>query len=149
MMPSKGSKTSRAKVKLVHFIVCDEVRIEAKTHKAIYIGVYNGTIIGGADPVVLDRLTLIFAFRSLAEPRPSTARLELSGPKGSALPPALTFLLRPENPEIDTSSIIAELRTIQLATGRYTATLRLNDTDELRGEFDVRSEPEVIARRRE
>lgn len=146
-MPSRRRTrpTPTPNVELGFFLVCDEVRIEAGSNKGIFIGVYTGPIIGNIDPLPLDRLTLVFSFRK-AKDRARTARLELLNGRGEAVLPAFTFELT--RTEDDMSVVMAEVRQQQFHAGTYTARLTIDGATELTGKFDVRIDPDLIARRR-
>lgn len=135
-----------ANVELIYFVVCDEVRIEAQTNKGIFLGVFNGVVIGAADPVVVDRMTFVFAFRHASTYKPTAATMTFSGPAADALP-SVTFDIS-NAADANSSIVMAEVRKVRLPTGVYSVALIVDGEWELRGRFDVRADASLMAQRK-
>ena len=133
--------SSQPDVELLFFIVCDEVRVEAKTMKGIYIGVYTGVIVAPA-PLKMDRLTLLFAIRHKGPYKPATATMTIAGP---AQLPSFRFGIQDDS-TLDTSIVMAELKRVELPAGEYVVTLAFENGAEFKGRFDVVIDPDIAAR---
>jgi hypothetical protein len=134
-------------VELTFFIVCDEIRFEAQTNKAMLLGVYTGLLIGRTDPVPLDRITFVFAFSHAVTYRPQIAKLKLTAAPSLDVLPIATFDISAANATDAAGLIMAEFRNVKLPSGEYVMTLVLDDSVELHGKFVVRIKPSLTPER--
>jgi hypothetical protein len=105
--------------------------------------VYAGVIVAAA-PLKMDRLTLIFAIRHKGphKHKPATATMTVAGP---AQLPSFRFGIQ-DDPTLETSIVMAELKRVDLPAGEYVVTLAFESGTEFKGQFDVVIDPELAAR---
>jgi hypothetical protein len=127
------------KFELIHAVLCDDVRHEAGSGKAFYIGVFTDRIIGPTTPVLLERLALVFCVREPEAEKIQRFKISIDAPSGAELPDFEESSY--ESRGVGTHTLILQLLGIALTPGSYAARLILNGHSEFVYPFTVESNP--------
>lgn len=116
--------------RLLHFVMCDDVRLEAFTNKAMFIGVWNRLVVTRAAPWTARQIRFVFALRGPA-PSDASAPLPDKSFEFNLRGPA-DFLIGPLTGEVEQTpsgltSVFVGLDDVVFPAGVYTASLLIDD----------------------
>lgn len=138
-------KKREPRFKLQYVLICEEIRPELGG-KMTLIGFYGSdTILVGAEIVNLRGLGFLFAFDHVHGKSSTSAKFRLERSDGEPVLPELTLALA--KGATLRKNVIIQLNGVEFRTGKYLASLTL-DADRIEHTFDIKCDPEFIARLR-
>lgn len=124
--------------RLLHFIMCDDLRIEAFTNKAILIGVWNRLIVVRKSPWQARQIRFMFALRNeggaTGADQERSFDFSLHGPGDFLIGPLTGKMMETSTGLV---TLYVGFDDVVLPAGVYTAKLKLDDGAEFSEEFEV------------